>query len=528
VIVHDVHGDLKSKASGLIVVSAKNGAVLEDVVVDGAAAYGTTQWSGIYVSGTQHAIVRNSIAHDVYGDGIVIFSSQDGLIEKSAVWRTGMQVDKTIGTPNGIWTWECRDCTVQDTEGFWTDSPGDDGGVYDIDWGDHDNIIQRNYAHDAQGYCAAVFGAGHETTTNSIVRYNVCVNNGRSPRLAPRAGDLNIVTWDGGSVDGVLIYNNTFYWNPPSPSPPIKVEAEFTASRPNAFFNNIVYSTVPTLIDTSKGISYQNNFYWYPGEELPTWSIGGQKYTGLPAYRQVADRESFTDPKLNWMAVPLAASPVIERSIPVPRAAGSDRRKIPDVGAMQFSSRSFVPENAPPTAPPRRNRWTLMMIAGEDVSEARSQLVFVQAALAQYGGNLLDATIVPNRNYDLENDLNLGSVRLVSCREPANQLCRQANPALLLISPEGTVVHRWSGFAPPAELGLTLKHYLGPAISDADVRFESGAQSSADADRGILVQHWTASPGCVAEPLAQPDRGRPAFHIRFSIPEFPSRQGGIS
>jgi hypothetical protein len=133
VVVHDVGGEVKTKTSGLLVVAAGGGGqTFEDVVIDGVTAYDTTQWAGILVHGAawedeglraRRVTIRNSVVHDVYGDGIVLFQVEDGLIERSAAWRTGLQPTETIGTPNGIWTWRCRRCTVQWTEGFFTDSP---------------------------------------------------------------------------------------------------------------------------------------------------------------------------------------------------------------------------------------------------------------------------------------------------------------------------------------------------------------------------------------------------------------------
>jgi hypothetical protein len=56
--------------------------------------------------------VRNSVVHDIYGDGIVLFRVKNGLIDSNAAWRTGMQPAQSIGTPNAIWTWMCTDCVV--------------------------------------------------------------------------------------------------------------------------------------------------------------------------------------------------------------------------------------------------------------------------------------------------------------------------------------------------------------------------------------------------------------------------------
>jgi hypothetical protein len=262
-VVHDVSGEPRSKITGLVVFTAPEGVQMDDVLIDGITAYNTTQWAGIIVSGAsrEHRIrnvtIRNSIVHDVYGDGIVMFSVEDGLIERSAAWLTGLQPTETIGTPNAIWTWTCRRCTVRQTEGFFIDSPGVDGGVYDIDFGNDDNVVEDNYGHDAMGYCAAVFAAEKQITTNSVIRGNLCIDNGRSPKLARRQGDLFISTWEGGSLDGVRIENNTFYWSPLIDAPAVMMDhADFQGSRPNIAIGNRIFTAVSKPIHTSDALKF--------------------------------------------------------------------------------------------------------------------------------------------------------------------------------------------------------------------------------------------------------------------------------
>ncbi len=75
---------------------------------------------------------------------------------------------------------------------------------------------------------------------------------GRSITLTEKrgsTGDLFNMTWDGGLLDGVFIHNNTFFWNPPVERPPVKMtETEFGGSRSNSVINNVIYSTVPSII----------------------------------------------------------------------------------------------------------------------------------------------------------------------------------------------------------------------------------------------------------------------------------------
>lgn len=383
-VVTNVRGQVKAKKSGLVVVAATEPATLEDIVIDGVVAHHTTQWAGVIVQGAtrtnriRDVTVRNTVVHDVFGDGIVLFQVENGLVEKSAAWLTGLQPVQTIGTPNGIWTWRCRDCIVQLTEGFFIDSPGVDGGVYDIDWGNDANIVQHNYGHDAQGYCVSVFGAEKEVTTNSVVRHNVCVNNGRSPKLARRQGDLYVYTWDGGSLDGVLIHDNTFYWNPPLDVPAFQIDqVAFTGSQSNRIFNNVIHSAVPAPLPSPPTWQMDRNvFRYYPGEP-----------------RQ--DREQ-----------------------------------------------------------PQSGRWTLRLNASTNANDARSQLVFVEAALAQYDESRLEGLVVAHSASE-GSQWPVERARVVDDNSAAPRIL------LALVSPAGKVAQEWASFVTPAELGLALRRALG-------------------------------------------------------------------
>jgi hypothetical protein len=105
----------------------------------------------------------------------------------------------------------------------------------------------------------------------------------------------------------------------------------------------------------------------------------------------------------------------------------------------------------------------LLLFAGRAEPAARSQLVFVQTAMAQYGDKSLEAGVVAEQNDDLQYDWNFGNVKAVKAGELAREMAIRKIPSLLLISPEGKVAQGWQGFVPPVELGLTLKHCLGPA-----------------------------------------------------------------
>lgn len=492
VVVHAVTGEVKKKASGLVVVDAGGSSqTFEDVVIDGVTAYDTTQWAGIIVNGSatadkrvraRNVIIRNSIVHDVYGDGIVLFQVEDGLIEKSAAWRTGLQPQETIGTPNGIWVWRCKRCTVQWTEGFLIDSPGVDGGVYDIDWGCDDGVVQHNYGHDAMGYCASVFAANRETTSNSVVRYNVCVNNGRSPKLARRQGDLFISTWDGGTLDGVRIHNNTFYWNPPIDAPALQMDhADFTGSRPNLFQNNLVHSSVPRMIRSSGDLRFDNNLYWYAGKREPEWSYAGREHVGFAAYRRDSRQDAagfFADPKLTATMRLSSDSPAIGAGASLGGTEASDAFGRPVLPGRAPAIGALEPGPAGRDQPAAGSdlylgRWALISHLGDD-DDSRAQLVFLQSALEQFGERgLVVAVGFHGRVGQLVHDWNLGAIRTFAPGPSAAEKL----PTTLLVAPDGRLVRRFEGFAPPADLGLTLRALIGPPLGSPAVELPRDAGS---------------------------------------------------
>jgi parallel beta helix pectate lyase-like protein len=312
VVVYGVGGSPTSKSSGLIDVEPNWGSSghLEDVVISRATAYGTTQWAGIHIGcvgkdeppgSADHAVIRNSTAHDVAGDGITIFSCNGALISHSVAYRTGEIRSARLGTPNAIWTWACSNCTVAHNVAYDSHSPAGDGGLYDIDFHSSNTTVEYNYGHVADGYCIAVFGAQGQATTNSVVRYNVCSNDAREKSLAHQ-GDVFLYTWQGGSLDGLKIYGNTFSWHPAASKPLLENSAKFSGSAKDLFENNLVYSTVPSLVDSDKGLALDHNLWWTTSARKPTWRYGGKTYKGFAAYRSGSGQDAagiYANPRLS-------------------------------------------------------------------------------------------------------------------------------------------------------------------------------------------------------------------------------------
>jgi hypothetical protein len=315
--VHGAFGPSTVRAdSGEVFISAYGaGQTLSDVVVNGVTAHDSNVSEGIYVGAGgswvndaakqtlgSNVTVENSTAHDVYGDGILIVELNTGLLQNNVVYNTGQCPSCGSSTPGGLWEWFCNNCTVQGNESYANKSwNAYDGGDFDIDYYNNNVTVQYNYGHDSAGYCIAFFGAESTVTTNSVFRYNVCSNNAQSSSYSD--GEIFMNTWDSGTLNGVEIYNNTFYWNPAQTGNPMfNSWSNFSGTSPNFFENNIVYGAQPYLVLALPTFTYDHNLYWVENGATPQFQWNWQPYSGLAAYQQASGQEAnslFADPLLN-------------------------------------------------------------------------------------------------------------------------------------------------------------------------------------------------------------------------------------
>jgi hypothetical protein len=316
----NVHGatytSTKRADSGEVFISSNAAEqILNDVLIENVTAHDSHVSEGIFVSagGTwiegngvsqplgNNVTVQNSTAHDVYGDGILIAEVTNGLLQRNVAYKSGLCPDCTGSTPVGLWEWHCHTCVVQFNESYANESWGGDGGDFDIDYYNDNNIVQYNYGHDSAGYCVAFFGAGGRASHDNIFRYNVCSNNGRKSELS-KQGEVFLHTWDGGTLDGVQIYNNTFYWNPASNAAAFTTsDAEYSGSGPRFFKNNIIYATVPGMIEATSAFVLDNNIYWTTSTSHPSWKIDATTYTNFRAFQTATKQDfhsSYADPLL--------------------------------------------------------------------------------------------------------------------------------------------------------------------------------------------------------------------------------------
>ena len=310
--IHGAHfATVNLDDSSEVLFSLGYGDAFTDVVIDGVVAHDSEVSDGILVvagdawgSGVlgNNITIQNSTAYNVDGNGMVIEAATNGLEQNNVAYNTGHCALRTGCSPNssaGIWEQFCHGCIVQNNESYLNQTwDGFDGSDYDIDVWDSNMIVQYNYGHDSAGYCVSTFSAINVVGTDNIIRYNVCSNNSQLVNSSDPC-EIDISTWEGGTLNGLQIYNNTIYFNPGTPGAAIHTSyATFSGSNPNLIENNIIYSTVPWLINTTSDFKLDNNIYFTTGA-APDWNLDGTDYTSLASYQSVTGQDAhslFTDP----------------------------------------------------------------------------------------------------------------------------------------------------------------------------------------------------------------------------------------
>jgi hypothetical protein len=158
-------------------------------------------------------VVRNNLLEQIPGDGIVPIGCEGALIEHN-VMRDCPDILSHREAAAGIWPWSSDNTVIQYNEVSGHKAKWDGQG-FDSDFNCRGTIIQYNYSHDNYGGFLLIcnkgdtFGTpGNIGTKNSIIRYNVSVNDGIRPYPTQRRGWFSPVLHITGPVQGTKIYNN--------------------------------------------------------------------------------------------------------------------------------------------------------------------------------------------------------------------------------------------------------------------------------------------------------------------------------
>ena len=277
-------------------------AIVHDCGDKGISSYGywppdpsNRSHQDIYIANCKvYSIIGIAEKNKHTGNGIVISSVKDGIIEYCEAYNNGGLNSGSEGGPIGIWAWESNDITIQFCESHHNKTNnGKDGGGYDLDGGCVDCIMQYNYSNDnyGAGFGLYQFG-GASAFRNNVVRYNISENDG----LIGGYGGINLwSTSSSGGIRNTLIHNNTIYVSSNTKGAGI---ADLVWGNSYVYdteiYNNIIVTAplkkVMNIPVPSNGWIFKGNCYWTYGDHIQIgW--GGNTYNSLDDWRNAANQE---------------------------------------------------------------------------------------------------------------------------------------------------------------------------------------------------------------------------------------------
>ncbi|MFC3799328.1 family 16 glycoside hydrolase [Cohnella sp. GCM10012308] len=240
--VHDVKGTNSDalKATGGILVLVTGTAVRSkwnDVRIDGntvervdrtginnASSWGNNDNAGNFEPFT-NLVISNNTLNDIGGDGIVMRSSINGLIQYNVV---NAAHNRDTHYDVAIWAINSTNPVMQYNEAYNTKTTNDGHG-FDCDFNLTGCTVQYNYSHDNEGGFLLIMGVGAIRNDNMVVRYNISQNDRtRTFQFSDSYTPLN-----------AGIYNNTIYVGSGLTT---NIVTGLAGSNPLSFKNNIVYN----------------------------------------------------------------------------------------------------------------------------------------------------------------------------------------------------------------------------------------------------------------------------------------------
>jgi hypothetical protein len=226
--IHDVNGSLVKKDGGGSAILWQNhgkevktkfdSLIIENCHLarcerNGMNSRGYTRRDEWYPS--TNVIVRNNLLEHIPGDGIVPIGTDGAIIEHN-VMRDCPDILSHKEAAAGIWPWSADNTIIQFNEVSGHKAKWDGQG-FDSDWNCQNTTIQYNYSHDNYGGFLLVCNNGSNIgskgnigTTNTIVRYNLSINDGIRPYPTTQRGKFSPTMHISGPNKGTYIYNNIF------------------------------------------------------------------------------------------------------------------------------------------------------------------------------------------------------------------------------------------------------------------------------------------------------------------------------
>lgn len=276
-------------------------------------------------------IIRNNLLEQIPGDGIVPIGTDGALIEHNIMCDCPDILSHEEAAA-GIWPWSADNTIIQfnevsDHRAKW------DGQGFDSDWNCQNTIIQYNYSHDNYGGFLLVCNNGENINTssnlgtnNTIVRYNISINDGIRPYKTERRSWFAPTLHITGPVENTQIYNNVFV----IPEKPTKTIDRTLVEMDNwggpwpkntLFANNVFYvnEKADFVFKGDENTRFTHNCFYGNFENMPT---DADAIFTDPQFVDVTARGDGFDVLKNFMLT--KTSSLIEKGISIPNNGVKD------------------------------------------------------------------------------------------------------------------------------------------------------------------------------------------------------------
>jgi hypothetical protein len=249
----------------------------------------------------------------------------------------------------GLWPWSADNTIIQFNEVSGHKAKWDGQG-FDSDWNCQNTVIQYNYSHDNYGGFLLVCNNGSNVhtdrnigTTNTVIRYNVSVNDGIRPYETKRRSWFAPTMHISGPVEDTKIYNNVFI----IPEKPIKENDRTIVEMDNwggpwpehtFFANNIFYveDKADFYFEEDSGTQFTNNCFYGDFDNRPDDPAA---ILDDPRFVDVAARDSGFEILKNFMLK--KSSPCEDAGINIENTGGQDLFGNPLEGATNIGVHEF-------------------------------------------------------------------------------------------------------------------------------------------------------------------------------------------
>ena len=294
--VHDVNGDLRKDHEGCGIffeASHKNDSYFDGLLIEKCHLVKTDR-NGICQRGTgkvrsRNVIIRENLLEDIGGDGIKLWGTNGGLIEKNVVRKARARCTENEAAA-GIWPFACDDTIIQFNEVSGTIGTRD-GQAYDSDYWCRRTVFQYNYSYQNEGGFMLICSPGNAVNEDTIIRYNISVHDGINSAR---------VFHFGGGAKRTHVYNNTIVLGPQQDLPMLLFTEWNDGTAQESFFHNNLFlveqgGRATYDFGTSRGNEFANNLFAGRHEKLPkgTASSAMPEFAGslspLPGFKSLTN-----------------------------------------------------------------------------------------------------------------------------------------------------------------------------------------------------------------------------------------------